>query len=322
MSAGTRWIPMVIVLASALDAPPALAQDGAGTTAAAVLQLLPGGRAAALSGAYVSSTADADVLFYNPAGIGALDAAAAVSYQRHVEDIGVASGAGAYRVGRVVIGAGAVFLDYGEIDELIGDPDFGGQVGQPTGRTLGASEVAARLAAALPLMDGRFRVGAGAGYVSESFAEARRSTVFFDAGAQYAVRPDITLGGSLRNIGGALSGAGLIEADLPSEARVGGTLDLPVSRGLTATVAADVVARLGEGGAGAVGGLEAAYRPEPDGRLAAMARVGYNGAAGEAGLGRLQLGGGLVYGGLALDYVYQNYDWFGSLHRFGIRWVR
>lgn len=298
------------------------AQDGPGTTAAAVLQLVPGGRAAALSGAYASATGDADVLFYNPGGLASVNAAAAVSYQRHVEDIGVASFAGAYRFGSVVVAAGAVVLDYGEIEELVGDPDFGGQVGTPTGRMLGASETAARAAAAVPLMQGKLRVGAGAGYVVENLAEARRSTVFFDAGAQYDAHPNAKVGASIRNIGGSMSGAGLLDADLPAEARIGATVALPLRRGFAASAAADVVARLGEGSTGLVGGVEAAWRPESDPRLGAMARIGYNGAAGEAGLGRLQLGGGLAYGGIALDYVYQSYDWFGSLHRIGVRWSR
>ena len=85
--------PRTAVLAAALLAPTVLgarnlaAQDGPGTTGAVVLQLLAGSRAAALSGAYVAATGDADVLFYNPAGIGSLSAGASLSYQRHVEDM-------------------------------------------------------------------------------------------------------------------------------------------------------------------------------------------------------------------------------------------
>jgi hypothetical protein len=34
------------------------------------------------------------------------------------------------------------------------------------------------------------------------------------------------------------------------------------------------------------------------------------------------VGAGLSLGDFALDYAYQNYDLFGSLHRFGVRWAR
>jgi hypothetical protein len=319
--------PRTAVLAAALLAPPALtaggvaAQDGPGTTGATVLQLLAGSRAAALSGAYSAATGDADVLFYNPAGIASLSAAASLSYQRHVEDIGVATGAGALAVGRLVIGASAIFLDYGDVAELRPDPAFGGQTGLPTGNTVGASEVAARFAAALPLMDDRLRLGAGLGLVSVDLAGASRSTPMLDFGAQYDF-PAVTVAAALRNLGGALSGERLADSDLPAEARLGAAVQLAARDNLGATIAADLVAELNEGGAGVVAGIEAGLVPPRASGLGAVARVGYNGTAGDGGLGALQIGAGLSLGDFAVDYAYQNYDLFGSLHRFGVRWAR
>ena len=313
--------PWILAVSTAALAAPASAQDGAGSAGAAVLQMLAGGRAAALSGAYTAAAGDADVLFYNPAGIAGLTAAAAFSYQRHVEDIGLASAAGAFQLGRVVVGVSALFLDYGDIDELIPDPAFGGQTGMPTGNTVGASEIAARVAAALPLMDGRLAVGAAAGLVSVDLAGESRSAPALDLGARYAV-PFGTVGASIRNIGGSLSGSGLADAPLPTQLRLGGAFELLGESGLGATVAADLVAELEEGGAGVVAGVEAGLLPSGTSRIGAVGRVGFNGAAGDDGLGTLQLGGGLSLGGFAVDYAYQNYDFFGSLHRVGIRWSR
>ena len=295
--------------------------QGAGASGATVLQLLAGSRAAALSGAYAAATTDADVLFYNPAGIAGLTAAAGASYQRHVEDIGVATASGAIRAGRLVFGASAVFLDYGSIDELVPDPDFGGQTGVATGNTVGASEMAARIAAALPLMDGRLHVGAAAGFVSTSIADASRGTAVLDIGAQYLLS-QVTLGAALRNIGGSLSGGGLADAPMPTEVRFGAMVQLVRPAGVGAIASADLVHGLNEGVTGVVAGVEAGLLPRSASDVGAVARLGYNGGTGSDGQGAIQFGGGLSLGGIAIDYAYQNYDLFGSLHRFGVRWTR
>jgi hypothetical protein len=315
--------PCIAACAALLAAAPAHAQDGAGSAGAAVLQMLAGGRAAGLSGAYTAATGDADVLFYNPAGIASLGAGAALSYQRHVEDIGLASGAGAFRIGRFNVGISAIFLDYGSIDVIVPDPAFGNQTGMPdpSGATASASEVAARLSAATLLLDDRLSVGASAGMVSVELAGLGRSTPMFDLGAQYAL-PFGTVGASLRNLGGDLSGEDLADASLPSQLRVGGAFAVHGPSGIGALVTADLVAELAEGSTGFVAGLEAGLMPRLAGDLTAVGRVGFNGAAGDDGLGTLQLGGGIALGGFAVDYAYQNYDFFGTLHRVGVRWSR
>jgi hypothetical protein len=293
--------------------------QGAGSTGATVLQLLAGGRASALSGAYVGATNDADVLFYNPAGIGGLTGAAALSYQRHVEDIGVATGSGAFRVGRLVLGASAIFLDYGDITEYVPDPNFGGQTGMPTGNTVGASEVAARFAGAMPLMDGRLNLGASVGYVSIDMAGTGFGTPIFDVGAQYALSA-VTFGAALRNAGGKLSTGGL-EADLPTEARLGAMLQWTRPTGLGLVASADFIAELNAGTSAFVAGVEAGLLPGGASRIGAVGRVGFNGGAGDEGQGNLLVGGGLSLGAISVDYAYQNYELFGTLHRVGVRWL-
>jgi hypothetical protein len=304
-----------------LGAAPARAQDGAGSTGAAVLQLLAGGRAAAFSGAYSAATNDADVVFYNPAGIAGLLAGAGFSYQRQVLDIGLASASGAYGFGRFVLGAGAVFLDYGDVDEMVPDPVFGGQTGTATGNTVGASEIGARVVGAGSLMDGRLNIGAAVGIVSTDLAGASRSAPFVDAGVQYAL-PRITLAASVRNIGGAMSGGGLADAELPSEARLGAMFELASPNGFGAVLAADLVSELNAGTTGVVAGVEAGLLPGLASRVGAVGRVGWAANAGDEAQGALQLGAGLSLGPVAVDYAYQNYDLFGALHRFGVRWSR
>jgi hypothetical protein len=311
-------------MAAAMALPMApLHAQGAGSAGAAVLQLLAGGRAAALSGAYSAADGDVDVIFYNPAGIARLDAGASVSYQRHVQDIGVANGAGAYRFGRIIVGVGAAFLDGGSIQVIEPDPDFGGQTGRETGATASASEVAARAALAMNMLDDRLQLGAAAGFAAATIANASQSAAIFDLGAQWRMRT-ITLGAALRNLGGAMSGAGLADADLPSELRGGATTSFHAGS-IGVLVAADLVHRLAEERTGFAAGIEAGLVPAAGVAaqgIGAVARIGYNGTEGEAALGALQLGAGLSFGDFAIDYAYQNYDFFGSLHRFGVRWQR
>lgn len=294
--------------------------QGAGSTGATVLGLLAGGRASALSGAYTGATDDADVLFYNPAGIAGLLRGASLSYQRHVEDIGLATGAGAVRLGPLVVGASAIFLDYGEIREFEPDPNFGGQTGRPTGRTVSASEIAGRVSAATAAMDGRLNLGASLGFISTDLAGASRGAPFLDLGAQYAIS-SVTLGASLRNVGGAISGAGLAEADMPTEARLGGMLRMTRPTGLGAVASADLVLELNGGTSGVVAGIEAGLLPDATTGLGAVGRVGYNAGTGDGGQGSLLLGGGVSLGPVAVDYAYQNWDLFGALHRVGVRWA-
>jgi hypothetical protein len=56
--------------------------------------------------------------------------------------------------------------------------------------------------------------------------------------------------------------------------------------------------------------------------IGAVARIGYNGVEGDGALGALQLGAGLTLSDFAIDYAFQNYEFFGALHRFGVRWQR
>ena len=297
------------------------AGQGAGATGATVLQVLAGSRAAALSGANSGARGDADVLFYNPAGAAGLEGAASVSYQRYVQDIGIATGAGVVRIGRLAIGASLAWLDYGDIQELVPDPDFGGQTGMPTGNTVSASEVASRVSGALELAGGRFAVGAGLGYVSTDLAGSSRGSPFVDAGAQYRLDA-ITVGASIRNLGSALSGADLATADLPAEARLGAMARVTRPDGLGAVFSADFVTELNTGLSGVVAGVEAGLMPGGPGRIGAVGRIGYDAGTGTDGQGALRFGGGLSLGTLSVDYAYQQYELFGSLHRFGVRWTR
>jgi hypothetical protein len=307
------------LVALLLLAPLAVQAQGAGSTGAQVLQLTAGGRASALSGAYTAVSSDVDALFYNPAGVATLRYGAALAYETYVEDIALASFAGVVRFGALSLGLSGLFLDGGEISEIVPDPAFGGNTGMPTGRVASASEGIARLSFALPFGD-RLRVGAAAGFVYSSIADATRSTPSFDLGAQY----DLSFGSvgvALLHAGGSLSGDEIDDAELPTEARIGATADLTRADGFGVQVNADMIARLREGSAGFLIGAEAGYHATAQRALGAVARVGFSAAEGEGALSSLRFGAGLSLAQLAMDYTYQNLDFYGSVHRVGVRWT-
>lgn len=299
----------------------AAAQEGVGSTGATVLQLPAGSRAAALSGAYVAASGDADVLFYNPAGAAALGAAASLAFQRHIAQIAYGSAAGALALGPVVLGLAVTYLDAGEIDVTVPDPAFGGQTGLETGQTTGARESAARLAVALPL--GRLRLGAGAGIVTSNLAGVQRSAPLFDVGAQFEL-PVVTLGASIRNIGPAMSGDDGADAPLPTEARIGARVERSLPGSIGVVFGADLASDLNAGTTRLIGGIEAGLLPGADRRLGAVARIGVDGDAidDDDTLSGLRFGAGITLDRIALDYTYQDFEFFRAIHRFGIRWSR
>jgi hypothetical protein len=311
--------PIRFALAAALLLLPVVAAaQGAGTTGLEVAQLPVGARAGALAGAYSAVGDDADGLFYNPSSVRGLERAASLSYQRHVMDISFGSVAGAYRVGRVSLGAGFAFMDGGEVPEIVPDPDFGGQRGIPTGATVAARESTFRLAAAYPLLDERVRLGAALGFALSELAGVSRSAALVDLGAQARVARRASVGVALRNRGGALSGGAAEDADLPLEARFGAVYQLPLPAELGILVAADVIHRPREEITGAAGGVEFGLMPA-DG-VGAVLRIGYRAEEAIPATNALQLGAGVSFAGVSLDYQYQDLEFFGTAHRVGLRW--
>lgn len=297
------------------------AQKGAGSTGAQVLQMLTGSRAAALSGAYTAAQNDADVIFYNPAGTASLSSGGSLSYGRFVQDIALMSAAGAIRLGSATIAAGGSFLDAGSVAETVPDANYGGQRGAATGRTVSASESAVRLALGAPLAGGRARMGAAAGLASTTLAGATRSAPIFDVGAQVSITSALSIGASVRNLGGKLRGKTTEASEsLPSEARLGAALQTTLASGVGLQISADLIERMHEKTMGFAAGVEAGLMPNTA-RFGAVARVGYAADPGDTGLGALRFGAGFSMGRIAVDYTYQNLDFFGATHRVGLRFA-
>ena len=272
-----------------------------------VLQFLPGARAAAMAGTYTALHNDADVLFYNPAGIAALKTGASASYETQSLDIAFGSAAVFSHVGAMRIGASVSYLDAGSVAEIKPDVDFGGNIGTATGAIATASESAARLSIATTAAN--VRIGASAGFVSSSVASANSSAPFFDAGAQYDVR-NTTIAAAIRNVGGSA---------LPAEARVGLAQTARFAHRLAVTAVLDAVGRLHESAFTVNGGVEAGLIPSAGADISAVVRLGFDAEPNQAS--HLRFGAGLALKSLALDYAFQNMDLIGVVHRIGVRWM-
>jgi hypothetical protein len=305
----TRWLMLCLLLAAPLHA-----QDNAGVTGAQVLQFLPGSRAASMSGAYTAVAGDADALFYNPAGIASLRRAATLSYESYVADVAFGSLGVATRLSSFTIGASVAFLNAGDIRVVTPDPEFGGNTGVETGETVSASESALRLVGALPLLDGRLRAGLALGFVATALAEQHQTAPIADIGAQYDIGP-ATIGVSLRNLGTDLSGDA--EDKLPTEARIGAATNAIRAGAGVVSASAELISRLGEASLTFAGGVEAGL-PGTDARpFALLARVGFDAESNQ--LGALRAGASLGFKDVTFDYTIQQLEFFGTVHRFGLR---
>ncbi len=306
--------------------PAGVSGQGPGSAGGQTLTLTPGARAAALGGAYTGVGGDSDGVFYNPAAAGWVAAGAAFGYENHVEGISMGSVSGGVDVGAggLRVGAGLVYLSAGEIEEVVPDPRYGGERGRPTGATFGATEAAGRLAVAVPFLDDRARVGVGVGAVSSELAGFRRTAVFADLGAQYRSR-GLLVGAALRNLGSSAANASSEGVPLPLEAALGASYRHRFTPAHGALLTADVLVGLEEETVGLAVGAEAGLLPiAGDGAARAVSAVVRAGAILGRGheLGSARVGGGVGIGRLSLDYTAQSLEYFGLVHRFGLRWTR
>src|SRR5437763_1855995 len=99
-----------------------------------------------------------------------------------------------------------------------------------------------------------------------------------DIGAQYDVGA-ITLGASLRNVGGNMSGHA--PDPLPTEARLGAFVPLATAQGLAVTAFVDAIARVRESSYGFSAGIEAGVLPQTPAGIGAVARVGFDSDANQ-----------------------------------------
>ena len=163
------------------------------------LRLDGSARAGALGGSFVANNDDADVIFYNPAGIELLQGnPASFSFVKHLMDINLASlsySTDFEDIGR--FGAAIKYINYGNFQEA---DEFGTRTGE-----FGANEIAFVVGYANNL-DENFYYGANAKFIYSGIADRSSTAMAVDLGLHYAI-PDKNwnFGFAVLNIGGQLS---------------------------------------------------------------------------------------------------------------------
>lgn len=179
------------------------------------LRLDGSARAGALGGSFVSNNDDADVIFYNPAGLDLLEGnPASFSFVKHLMDINLASlsySTEFENIGR--FGAAIKYINYGSFDEA---DDFGNRTG-----TFSAGELAFVIGYANQL-DNNFYYGANAKFIYSGIADRSSTAMALDLGLHYSI-PDKNwnFGFAILNLGGQLSKYYNTAEDLPLDITIG-----------------------------------------------------------------------------------------------------
>jgi len=179
------------------------------------LRLDGSARAGALGGSFVSNNDDADVIFYNPAGIDLLQGnPASFSFVKHLMDINLATlsySTEFENIGR--FSTGIQYINYGTFDEADANGNITGE--------FGAGEMAFLLSYTNKFMP-NFYYGATGKFIYSSIADLSSSAIGLDLGLNYEI-PDImlNLGASVLNIGTQLSSYTDVKEDLPLDVLIG-----------------------------------------------------------------------------------------------------
>ncbi len=273
-------------------------------------------RAAALAGSFVANNNDANVMFYNPAGIGSLKKQPiSFSFVNHLLDINSASFAYSRdieNIGRFA--AGVQYINYGNFTEA---DEFGNRLGD-----FGAGDVALTLGYSNTL-DNNFYYGVNVKFIYSSIASSTSSAYAFDVGLQYRIpKAKLTIGFSVLNMGSQFSSYGINKEDLPLDMRFGFSktlAHLPLTIYFSFNkLSADYDTFSNRFKQFTVGGEIAVSK-------SLVLRFGYDNekrtelkVGSTAGFGGFNLGVGINISSYRLDYAYSSLGSIGALHRFGI----
>jgi hypothetical protein len=303
----------IAVIAIALTASPPARLPA--QTEGSVLTVLPGStRSAALGGAGAALVGDAAAIFANPAGIATIrHLSVEGSYEPYLAGSAVSTAALALRVSRWTWGFGAQTLDYGSEPVVVPDPATGGRRGMTTGASFHPYEALA--ATTLVYRRGFAALGVTAKYDRQQMGAAVSDAWAGDIGMAIAVFDIMAAGVSVQNLGGDLGDGAL----LPRRTRAGVTLNYTDPQGtfrlLTTLEGQWTRFRRAVLVQGVEGGIVT-------GGVGLVARVGYATRPAVTDASRVTLGGGVVLGGLAMDYAFQAYEALGGgTHRVGLRWT-
>ena len=336
-----RLFSLLAVLAVPALAPAAAAQDKPGTTAAPFLLLGTDARGAAMGSAQTASATGAPALHWNPAGIATETSVAgrgdaAFSTSQWLVDSQHSYVGATFSAGIGTFGIAVTQLDYGEEPvTTVEDPEG-------TGELYSASDLAVGVSYARALTD-RFTVGGTAKFVRQQIYNESANGAAFDLGVRYRTGfRGVTIGMAMTNFGSDMQLAGRdlrIRADLePDDSGnnddIPGALEvnawampLAFNVGLSADAyrAGDLsLTVVAEGQAPSDNSQSASFGGEFAFRNLLFVRGGYRQAfSNVAEDGGYTVGFGLNAGltdrlGLRVDYVFQEYQPFGTPQMFTV----
>jgi hypothetical protein len=312
-SVRSAWAAVLAALLTVTAVSGASAQQ---TTAFAFLRNDVGARPAALAGSVVAVTNDPVLLFYNPASLGTLTSAAgSAGFFKHLLDINVGYAVYGQEIAGVGnVGAGVIYTNYGSFDRT---DEFGNTIG-----TFTAADIAFSAGYSNSLEENVFYGGA-VKFIYSSIAGYRATALAADAGILYRLPSSrLTLGASLRNIGGETKTYAGVNEPLPLDFAVGASV---VPRGLPLLLNVDFH-RLNENPGGFIDRFRA-FTVGGEFTLSRVfqARFGYNNQARRdlqtgttSGLAGFSAGVGITISGTVVDYALSSLGPIGNLHRISV----
>jgi len=180
-----------------------------GTTGAEELLIPVGARGIATGGAFISNLIGLESIYFNPAGLDRFSGSEAMfSYMNYIADVNISYFGAATNLGDLgSIGLTFKSLDFGDIPVTTADFPDG------TGRNYSPSFITIGLTYSKVITD-RISVGTNLKLISESIENTSATGVAIDFGVQYKLDSQISIGATLKNIGGNMvfSGAELQQA--------------------------------------------------------------------------------------------------------------
>lgn len=179
------------------------------------LRLDGSARAAALGGSFVSNNDDADVIFYNPAGLQLLDGSpVSFSFVKHLMDINLATLSYSTEVeGIGRFGSAIKYINYGS---FTGSDEFGAKTTE-----FGVNEMAIVLGYANSL-DNNFYYGANAKFIYSGIESRSSTALALDLGLHYTIpEKNWNFGFAVLNLGGQISKYYNTSEQLPLDIAIG-----------------------------------------------------------------------------------------------------
>ncbi|MBN1300120.1 MAG: type IX secretion system protein PorQ [Melioribacteraceae bacterium] len=269
-------------------------------------------RAASLAGSYVANADDPNVIFYNPAGIYALEGKPiSFSYFKHLLDINTASVSYSQEfegLGR--FGAAVIYMNYGSFTEA---DNFGNKTGE-----FSASDMAVMVGYAGRL-DNNFYYGANVKFIYSGIQDYYSTGLAADLGVQYLwVEQGWKFGLSALNIGSQIAAYFNKFEQLPLDIRLGFSKKLqhmPFEFFFSFNRLNEEEDRFSKITAGGEFRLSSVIR----------LRFGYNSESRKelkvgttAGLAGFNFGLGIYTKGYQIDYALSSLGAIGEMHRFGV----